>query len=124
MFYSSISNKLSAEDVVGLWLPYIIYKNTDNSETTRLATEGEWRTDVMVNRTHNTNTSNKYLKEWKEGNETWNGEDDFIRSGLEVLDEAEIFHGATNTLIMSQTYTRSFQCKYQLQNYPFDTQVT
>ena len=39
------------------------------------------------------------------------------------MDEAEIFEGAENRLTMNQTYTWEFQCKYQLQRYPFDTQV-
>ena len=39
------------------------------------------------------------------------------------MDEAEIFEGAENRLTMNQTYTWEFQCKYELQRYPFDTQV-
>ena len=50
-------------------------------------------------------------------------EGSFTRSGLEEVDEAEIFEGAENTLIMTQTYTHEFQCEYKLQQYPFDTQV-
>ena len=45
------------------------------------------------------------------------------RSGIEEVDEIEIFEGAENTLTMTQTYTREFQCQYDLQKYPFDTQV-
>ena len=40
-----------------------------------------------------------------------------------MIDEAEIFEGAENSLTMNQTYTWEFQCKYELQRYPFDTQV-
>ena len=40
-----------------------------------------------------------------------------------MTDEAEIFEGAENSLTMNQTYTWEFQCKYQLQRYPFDNQV-
>ena len=58
----------------------------------------EWTTDVTVTR---------------EGN--------FTRST--GLDETEIFEGADNRLTMNQTYTWEFQCKYELQRYPFDTQV-
>ena len=47
----------------------------------------------------------------------------FTGSGLEQVDEAEIFEGAENTLTMAQTYTWEFQCQYKLQHYPFDTQV-
>ena len=119
----SALNKLSGDDVNRLWLPYIIYKNTDNTETTRLG--DNWVTDVLVNRTYNLDPymNDELLKGWFVGSMERQPKDDFIRSGLEVVDETEIFHGATNTLIMKQTYTHSFQCKYQLQNYPFDTQV-
>ena len=50
-------------------------------------------------------------------------EGNFTRSGLDEVDEAEIFEGNENTLRMAQTYTWEFQCQYKLQNYPFDTQV-
>ena len=50
-------------------------------------------------------------------------EGNFTRSGIEEVDEAEIFKGAENRLTMYQTYTLEFQCKYELQRYPFDTQV-
>ena len=39
------------------------------------------------------------------------------------MDEREIFEGSENTLNMTQTYTHEFQCVYQLDSYPFDTQV-
>ena len=39
------------------------------------------------------------------------------------MDEAEIFEGSENRLTMDQMYTWEFQCNYQLQRYPFDTQV-
>ena len=44
------------------------------------------------------------------------------RGPVEV-DEAEIFEGSENRLTMDQMYTWEFQCNYQLQRYPFDTQV-
>ena len=83
-----------------LWLPLIIYDNTDQKEVTRLGAAWEWMTLVTVSR---------------EGN--------FSRSGVEQVDEAEIFEGAENRLTMNQTYTWEFQCNYVLQRYPFDTQV-
>ena len=46
-----------------------------------------------------------------------------IRSGPENVDEAEIFKGSENHLIMKQTYTHEFQCVYELGNYPFDKQT-
>ena len=50
-------------------------------------------------------------------------EGEFNRSDLRDVDEIEIFKGSKNKLTMYQTYTKQFQCKYQLHRYPFDTQV-
>ena len=94
-------NALSSDEVEQLWLPLVIYVNTDQKETTRLGMNWEWSTDVSVRR---------------EGN--------FSRSGYDMLDETEIFKGEENTLIMTQSYTREFQCTYLLDRYPFDVQVS
>ena len=93
-------NALSQVEINKLWLPLVVYLNTDQQETTRLGWFSEWSTDVNVKR---------------EGN--------FTRSGYEVLDETYLFKGDENRLIMTQSYTHDFQCVYQLQRYPFDTQV-
>ena len=93
-------NALTKADISRLWLPLVIYDNTDQKENTRLGENWEWVTGVSV------------IKEGK-----------FTRSGLQEVDEAEIFEGNENTLTMTQTYTWEFQCKYKLQQYPFDTQV-
>ena len=93
-------NALNEEDVERLWLPLVVYTNTDQQETTRLGMDWEWSTSVSVLR---------------EGN--------FTRSDLTVLDEIEIFKGEENSLVMEQAYTHEFQCVYQLDKYPFDTQV-
>ena len=95
-------NALTRPDIEMLWLPLVQYVNTDQKESSRLGEygNGEWVTDVSI---------------IKEGN--------FTRSGLQEVDEAEIFDGNANTLMMTQTYAWQFQCKYKLQQYPFDTQV-
>ena len=93
-------NALTDHEIGRLWLPLIIYDNTDQKASTRLGWINEWLTRVSV------------VREGK-----------FTRSGFEEVDEAEIFEGAENTLVMTQTYTREFQCKYKLQQYPFDIQV-
>ena len=93
-------NAILESDVKRLWLPLVIYDNTDQKVTTRLGMEWEWSTSVTVTR---------------EGN--------FTRSGLNTLDEIEIFEGGENTLTMRQTYTNEFQCRFILDRYPFDTQV-
>ena len=95
-------NALMQNHFEKLWLPIVIYENTDQKETTRLGEHGngEWDTRVIVR---------------KEGNPTLSGPD--------TLDETEIFTGKDNSLVMSQIYTHAFQCAYRLSAYPFDTQV-
>ena len=93
-------NALTDHDTTKLWLPFVIYDNTDNKESTRLGMAYEWQTRVSV---------------VKDGN--------FRRSGINEVDEAEIFEGGENKLQMIQAYTWEFQCQYKLQKYPFDTQV-
>ena len=91
---------LTQEEIDMLWLPLVIYWNTDQEETTRLGESWEWKTDVSVQ---------------KEGEARMNSKED--------IDEAEIFKGSENSLKMEQTYTRAFQCVFKLSKYPFDTQV-
>ena len=85
-------NALSKTDIASLWLPLVTYDNTDQNEVTRLGAMWEWNTQVSVIM-----------------------EGDFTRSGLDMIDETEIFEGGENTLFMQQVYN--------LQDYPFDTQV-
>ena len=96
----STNNLLRQDEVRMLWLPLVFYWNTDQEETTRLGEPWEWKTRVMVQR---------------EGN--------FTRNSMDRIDEAEIFEGAENSLLMEQTYTHDFQCVFKLDEYPFDTQV-
>ena len=93
-------NALTEDEIKRLWLPLLVYTNTDQQETTRNANDWEWSTYVSVKR-----------------------EGSFTRSVYEMVDETEIFKGNENTLIMRQSYTLEFQCNYQLARYPFDTQV-
>ena len=103
-------NALSDEEISEMWLPKVFYDNTDQKEVTRLGATWEWNTAVSVKRegSHDSCESNPSCG----------------RSGLEELDEIEMFEGGGNTIEMLQVYTWQFQCKYDLQYYPFDTQVT
>ena len=96
--FKSSLNALTDEEILQLWLPYVIYDNTDMKEVVQL--EEGTKTTVTVSR-----------------------EGSFKRSGLEVADEIEVFKGEENKLTMNQTYSKKFQCEYQLHRYPFDTQV-
>ena len=94
-------NTLSEKDIATLWLPKVIYENTDQKQTTRLGSNWEWETKVVVRRKVERGTM----------------------SGPESVDETEIFEGSDNSLVMNQTYTHTFQCNYELSYFPFDTQV-
>ena len=96
----SYLNALSADDINQLWLPLVVYTNTDQQETTRLGMGWEWATKVLVKREGRPETSEN-----------------------EMLEEIEMFSGDENSLSMVQSYTHEFQCVYQLEKYPFDTQV-
>ena len=50
-------------------------------------------------------------------------EGNFTRSGPDAVEEAEVFKGVENRLVMSQTYTHKFQCSFILTRYPFDMQT-
>ena len=93
-------NTLTKDDVEKLWLPMVIYENTDQKESTRLGENWEWRTNVFITQ-----------------------EGGFTDSSDEVVNETRIFKGSKNRLTMQQTYAHKFQCSYELQNYPLDTQV-
>ena len=108
-----------------IWIPYIIFQNTDDDEAIKVdaqTEDGTMRTKVSVKRENN-----------------------FTRSGPEVADEVrlklnkqitgklsinmnyffkiEIFKGSENIVTMSQTHSKKFHCTYLLHYYPFDTQI-
>ena len=43
-------NALTNEKIQMIWLPVLIYDNTDQKETTRLGENWEWKTSVVVSR--------------------------------------------------------------------------
>ena len=94
-------NALTQDDIKKLWLPEVIYENTDQKESTRLGDSWEWKTSIVVKRE----------------------EEKGVMSGPEFVDETEVFSGSKNSLVMNQSYTHTFQCNYELSRYPFDTQV-
>ena len=91
-------NILTDPEIEVLWLPYVIYDNTNMKEAVQL--EGGLKTAMVVER---------------EGPQ--------VPTSLVYTDETEVFQGRANSLSLYQTYTKQFQCQYHLQKYPFDTQV-
>ena len=104
----SSTNALSEDNFP--WLPRVFYDNTDMKLVTRGGMGWEWPTVVSVNRDG--------------GYDSCESNPSCRRSGLEEMEEIEIFEGGQNTMKMQQVYTLEFQCQYDLQYYPFDTQVT
>jgi hypothetical protein len=91
-------NALTDEEIQSLWLPYVVYANTDMKEAVKLVKGLD--TTIVVNR-----------------------EGSLTRTTEHIHEEIDMFEGKENKLLMYQTYTKSFQCLYNLQKYPFDTQV-
>ena len=89
------ANALTIEEVQKIWIPQLIFSNTENDE----ATEGVANTEILVIR---------------EGN--------FTRSDPDIVDETNVFEGIDNKLIFETSYTKVYICEYQLHMYPFDTQ--
>ena len=46
----------------------------------------------------------------------------FQRSPIYSIQSSYIFKGAENPLVMSRVYSEDFICKFNMRNYPFDTQ--
>ena len=73
-----------------------MFSNTENQESTK----GDDESEVTITR---------------EGN--------FTESGVNVMEEINIFEGVENRITFQQVYSKTLKCVYQLQLYPFDTQV-
>jgi len=89
------SNLLAKEDIQELWIPFVVFENTENND----ATKNDDDTEITITR-----------------------ESDFIPSLPDTLDEINIFTGKENRITFQQVYSKTFKCEYQLQLYPFDTQ--
>ena len=93
---SKLLNSLSRNEVEKIWIPFIIFSNTENSEFT----EGNKESEISIIR-----------------------EGDFSESTLDITEERNIFVGKENRMSFRQMYSKQFRCLFQLQLYPFDTQV-
>ena len=89
-------NSLSREEIGRLWIPFVVFSNTEHQE----ATKGGDETEVTITR-----------------------EGSFTESPLHVMEEINIFEGVDNRITFQQVYSKAFKCVYELQLYPFDTQV-
>ena len=88
-------NILAREERDNVWFPDIIFENTDSDE--RMVMDG--KATLIVRR---------------EGSGTPSSVKNEIKS--------EIFKGEENPFFYSRTYSMEFDCDFQLQSYPFDSQ--
>ena len=89
-------NTLSKAEIDRLWIPFVVFSNTENQESTT----GDDNSQVTISR---------------EGN--------FTESSVNIMEEINIFEGIKNKITFQQVYSKTFKCVYKLQLYPFDTQV-
>ena len=89
-------NSLSREEIERLWIPFLVFSNTQKQESTK----GGDETEVTITR---------------EGN--------FTESSVHVIEEINIFEGVENKITFQQVFDKELKCVYKLQLYPFDTQV-
>ena len=89
-------NTLSRAEIDNLWIPFVVFSNTEHQESTK----GDDESEVTIAR---------------EGN--------FTESSANVMEEINIFEGIENKITFQQVYSKTFKCVYKLQLYPFDTQV-
>ena len=89
-------NILKDEERKNLWTPEIIFSNNDNDSRMVL----DKKALLIVNRME------------KEGSP----------SAQSDLDAAEIFLGELNPILYRRTYSTKFDCDFNLESYPFDTQ--
>lgn len=90
------SNALTYDEIKSLWIPHLLFSNTQNNDATKATKE----TVLTINR---------------EGN--------FTSSTPDVLEEVNIFEGWENRITFETAYTKAFQCEYHLELYPFDMQT-
>ena len=88
-------NILAREERDSVWFPIIIFGNTDAVE--RIVMDD--KATLIVRR---------------EGSGT--------PSNMKNVIKSEIFKGEENPFFYSRTYSIKFECDFQLENYPFDTQ--
>ena len=103
-------NALSLEDVHRLWIPFLVFDNTEKNEATKV------QSNICL-------TSTCTYQGTEDTELTLTREGDYIGSTDDNVEEINIFEGQFNRITFEQVYTKTFKCTYQLQLYPFDTQV-
>ena len=91
-------NVLRGEGQNELWAPELIFRNTKDSDRTKI--DGESLIKALANK--------KYI---------------FKKSDKSEVQNVYYFHGSENFLQLERTYRINFICSYDMALYPFDTQT-
>ena len=91
-----LTNLVKEENKRNIWIPEILFSNTDEN----IKVVNGPRTILFID---------------KQGSHTI--------APLTSLNEDFFYKGSENMLVLNVGYTLSFQCKFQLNAYPFDTQT-
>ena len=89
-------NIVSKDVVDKLWVPHIIFKNTEKNYESKI----DEKSIILVKR-----HGNRSLSSMKE------------------IEEIAYYKGSENSLLYSRDFYHRFQCHFDLHDYPFDTQV-
>ena len=92
---SRVANSPAIKEVEKLWIPKIIFDNTEKNDVTAF--------DKLVK-----------ITIAREGSH--------VSADETVVDETNVFKGSENGINFERVYTNTFKCVYQLHLYPFDTQ--
>ena len=92
----SVKNILNKEEVSRMWVPTLIFENTDDNEFV----EVDKHSEIMIKR-----MGIPFL------------------SSIKEADEIYKYMGSENPIAFEEIYTKTFRCNYQLSMYPFDTQI-
>ena len=88
---------IPSQDVLDkLWYPSVIFTNTPNNYQTMMDSKSR----LLVK---------------KEGN--------FTLSSVHEVEETAYYKGSENTIEYSRDFFQEFKCNFELQDYPFDTQI-
>ena len=90
-------NMLEDDDVSKIWTPHLVFQNSKEKEDTK---DGLSQSKLLIQR-----------------------EGSGFPSGMDVVDEIEIFKGGENPIVTTQSTTFKCQCNYNFLFFPFDTQV-
>ena len=92
----TVKNILTKEEESMIWMPTLIFENTDDNEIV----EVDKNSEIMIERKGHPKLSS-----------------------IGDSDEIYEYNGKENPIAFEQVFTKLFGCNFQLQLYPFDTQI-